>query len=96
MQTRDIKIDDCLHEKLSNLAFLFIRSDRTTLDYITYSKVAFKETCQKMRDRFIDGTHAHRTFSFFFFSSSSRSNFNENLNLEMLISYRTNSYTLYS
>lgn len=26
MQTRDIEIDDCSREKLSNLAFLFIRS----------------------------------------------------------------------
>lgn len=61
MQTRDIKIDDCLHEKLSNLAFLFIRWS------YDYSKIAIIETCQKMRDRFIEGTNSTRVELFLFF-----------------------------
>lgn len=60
MQTRDIKIDDCLHEKLSNLAFLFIRWS------YDYSKIAIIETCQKMRDRFIEGTKLTRVELFLF------------------------------
>lgn len=61
MQTRDIKIDDCLHEKLSNLAFLFIRWS------YDYSKIAIIETCQKMRDRFIEWTKLTRVELFLFF-----------------------------